>query len=809
MTPERWNRIEEIFERSLDLTAAKRAAFLAEVCAGDAELHAEVESLLDAHRNARDFRPGGDTIRPMVEALETEYYLGSTLGNYELQSLVGRGGMGSVYRAVEISTNREVAVKILSPELFASPAARQLLSERCRQVMAIRHRNIAAVHALEHIGHADCIVMEFVDGPTLERRAGMKEALSAAWQLAAALRAAHRAGAAHGDVRAANVMIDGAGCVKLVDFSVGEASAATDWKQYRSLLRWMLAPRLTGLALAACSILLTVAGAWRFFSAPSSPAVRQLTYDSGLTTEPALSRDGKWLAFASDRGGAGGLDIWVQPFPSGVARRLTTDPADDREPAFSPDGRWIAFRSERDGGNVYRIPAAGGREQLLVPQGRRPRYSPDGKWLAYFTGEESDRFPNRVFAMPAEGGPPVPIAPGFDSAFAPVWSPDSRQLLFAGRQAGQPQPSWWLASLDGGSPMPFEIPERLRLSRFHLAAFRLIADEWTPGDRLLFTFHAGATTVLGEARISGGSLREPVRALAENGKQNVRATASPDGRLVYASVNRDQNLWLQPLPSGALTPVTVADGGMMLYPSLHQDGRLLLMSHWGPGGVDIATKDLDTGIESPLTGGMPSGSWAKFIAGGTRLAYFQEAAKAGSVFIRSVGSGQSEFLTDAAGSPWDISPDGRSVLFPSATGPERLMIATKGGTSEFLADPGADLADARFSPDGQRVAFTARDRIYIAPFPEGGQWIQASATPGAYPEWSPDGRALYFLSKADGFLCLWVQPLNGGAAHAIRHFHQYALNPGSAPHRHLRMAVSRDRIVLPLGRLSGNLFLAE
>jgi serine/threonine protein kinase len=97
---------------------------------------------------------------------------------------------------------------------------------------------------------------------------------------------------------------------------------------------------------------------------PHQPVLMRLTSDSGLTTDPALSVDGKLLAYASDRAGQGNLDIWVRHIAGGEPMRRTTDPADDHQPAFSPDGSQIAFRSERNPPGVYVTSTLGGEPPL-------------------------------------------------------------------------------------------------------------------------------------------------------------------------------------------------------------------------------------------------------------------------------------------------------------------------------------------------------------------------------------------------------------------------------------------------------------
>ena len=157
-------------------------------------------------------------------------------------------------------------------------------------------------------------------------------------------------------------------------------------------------------------------------SVVANPTLTRLTSDLGWTDYPAISLDGKILAYSSDRSGDGNLDIWIQHIPDGPPVRLTRGPADDTDASFSADGSRIAFHSSREGGGIYLIPTLGGEERLVVAGGFAPRFSPDGKWLAYGVAEQGG---SRIYVTPADGGPATLVAPGFYRTRAPVWSTEA------------------------------------------------------------------------------------------------------------------------------------------------------------------------------------------------------------------------------------------------------------------------------------------------------------------------------------------------------------------------------------------------
>ena len=239
LAPEDWRRMKDVFAGARALPASERQAYLSAACVGNEALRQEVESLLASDERAKSFLEspavvrGDGTPHPAQSMIE-----GRQLGAYQVQALLGAGGMGEVYRARDTKLQRDVAVKFLPHAFTSDPERLSRFEGEARMLAALNHPNIGAIYGFEEADGLRFLVLELVDGQTLadkladvsRQRAGpglpIRDALSIAGQIAVALDVAHEKGIIHRDLKPANIKITPEGVAKVLDFGLAKTAGA-------------------------------------------------------------------------------------------------------------------------------------------------------------------------------------------------------------------------------------------------------------------------------------------------------------------------------------------------------------------------------------------------------------------------------------------------------------------------------------------------------------------------------------------------------------------------------------------------------
>jgi hypothetical protein len=250
MTPERHQHIKRLFLAAVELSPSEQEAFLGMACGTDEELRREIQSLLDNHRTQtllESTAPAGaalfstaltstrpkETASDAADDADPARPAGTMIaGRYRLVAPLGRGGMGVVYRAEDTELAQTIALKFLSPRLKDYPGEIDFLRGEVKTARQITHPNVVRVFDIATADGETFITMEFVAGEELRsmvRRVGPlppAKVHEIARQLAAGVAAAHEAGILHRDLKPQNVMLDGAGNVRILDFGI--AAPLTD-----------------------------------------------------------------------------------------------------------------------------------------------------------------------------------------------------------------------------------------------------------------------------------------------------------------------------------------------------------------------------------------------------------------------------------------------------------------------------------------------------------------------------------------------------------------------------------------------------
>jgi len=483
--------------------------------------------------------------------------------------------------------------------------------------------------------------------------------------------------------------------------------------QRRRLLIWI--GLLSGVSAVLFWIVLGRGG-----DGPPAVQPRQVTAGTSVESEPALSPDGRTVAYAAETGGR--RDVWISDVGGGPALRLTADGESNRSPAWFPDGSALAFVSWRGGRpGIWKVGRLGGAPVSLLKDAEDPAVSPDGSLLA-FTRAGRDGFLRIGVASLDAPGEARLLSDGSGGIWDhrhPSWSPDGRVLCYEDHN------DLWLLPLDGG-------PVRALTRDDPPDTF----PRWAPdGDHIYFTSLREGTSAIW--RVSTGSGRTERITLGAGSE--VASSLSRDGRrLAYStSINRG-GLVLVNLATGDRT--SLRPGREAYEPDLSPDGTSLVFTSNRGGRFDLWRVPLDggrpAGEPERLTETKGSCSHPTFSPDGKWIAYHRlEEGKrdvwllpsVGGESFRVTGEGSSDFLPE-----W--SPDGRFLAF----------ISDRSGSNEVWAVP---VTDGRASESWERLT-----RLGIGLFGFA---------------WSPDGQSLACVAGTAGSSDVWLCPLGGGEARRL------------------------------------------
>src|SRR5256714_2987677 len=228
MTPERWQKVEEVLLAALDVPAAERAALLAETCLGDEDLRREAMSLIEAYEEAGDFIEHPALAEDAYVILGPDQFATDrTIGPYKIIERLGRGGMGEVFLAEDCRLHRQVALKVLPPYFVSNDERLRRFQIEARAASALNHSNILTIYEVGESESVHFIATEFIEGETIRElidggTLSLGDVLDIARQMLSGLSAAHAGSIVQRDIKPETVMRRQDGVVRILDFGIAK-----------------------------------------------------------------------------------------------------------------------------------------------------------------------------------------------------------------------------------------------------------------------------------------------------------------------------------------------------------------------------------------------------------------------------------------------------------------------------------------------------------------------------------------------------------------------------------------------------------
>jgi Tol biopolymer transport system component/DNA-binding winged helix-turn-helix (wHTH) protein len=468
---------------------------------------------------------------------------------------------------------------------------------------------------------------------------------------------------------------------------------------------------------------------------PDPLSVRRFTTDSHSYSFPAISPDGRTVAYSSDQ--TGEMEIYTAGFaPGSTATAITNDGGHNMSAAWSPDGQWIAYHSRKKGG-VWIVPSSGGTARQIVDFGSQPAWMPDVQNIVFTSGSDGMAAQSVLWMVNRETGDRRQItkmgAPRGGHSKASL-SPDGRLVVFSVTE-GHMRADVWIAPIDGGGPV--------KLGPSGAASFSIAGGaRFSPEGRAVYW--VGRTPegndVLMRAPIDDrGALTGPPQALQQFAGNFVGGfSIARDGTTVLSLFRGLANLWAVDVPATGkpAPPVPLTSDEVRNSQARHSaDGRIAFHQFTIGGPPTVWVMNEDGKERSSLTVGLPYGVWGP------------------------------QWLPDGARLLVVIASPARKPAFAL------LDSATRRLTS--LALKADDVLSPHLSPDGRDVAFHLIDEggvinVWTQPL-EGGPRKQVTFDSEAmsYPSWSPDGKSIAVEIKRGDFTQIGVIPRDGGSVEML------------------------------------------
>jgi Tol biopolymer transport system component/DNA-binding winged helix-turn-helix (wHTH) protein len=546
---------------------------------------------------------------------------------------------------------------------------------------------------------------------------------------------------------------------------------------------------------------------------PPAPAplgltdLAQLTTGDGYEADPAISPDGRRLAYTSEENGFN--EIFVRPLGDGNRIKVTSDGGQNIEPAWSPDGEHLAYHSVTRGG-IWIVPASGGEPRQVAELGSEPAWSPDGSTIAFSTYQGALAERAGIVRVAVAGGSAQPVTrPGSPRGGhrKPAWSRDGRRVAFSSFD-GSEGPSVWVVQVAGGDPV-------------RVAAGGMPTGlAFTPDDRAVCWSGTGPSVNVGLwcASPDPTDPKTPIAVL-----QGVAGAAglsiARDGTLAYAVRRTESDLWSLPLadagqPSGAPAPM-MRDTSRNSYPSFSPDGRHLAYLTWRPGSPsDLWLMNLQTQAAAVVTSAKDDEFFPSWMPDSRRILVAVGAGPVRRMVRVAIDTRQTE---DVQGLPAQmanlaLSPDGRRLAYHLADdsgGLTAWLVPAGGGQPERLSPPEHSAGYPAWSPDGRRIALEVEDRgdtqVWVINA-DGTGFRQLTKGSGQHwpHSWAPDNDRIVFAGERGGVWNVWAVSASTGVAQQLTSF--------STPNGYVRYPAwspRNDRIVFEHATVTANVWTAR